>query len=168
MGKGKTIVDPVDRRQYLRMKTSVPVEFTIVRLQGDLPGFDWEKGHTCNVSRSGLCLESTRLRESTIIYLSRENIYLELKIYLPGILEPIKAVGEVAWHQEKKGEPGQFIIGLKYRSIIPSHLTKVLSHARRKKHDKRKGSMSSVMLGITFIMYLFDCILNNSVRLSSE
>jgi len=126
--------NPSENRQYLRLESAFSVEFTIVRLQGDLPGINWENGQTQNVSRGGLGLETENLAESTIRYLSTQNIYLDLRIHVPLTRLPIKAVCEVAWFEPSDdGKPGKYFIGLKFRSIAPNDLKKILGHANWRK-----------------------------------
>jgi len=120
-----------DQRKYVRLKNVAPVEYTIVRLQGDLPGIDWQKGHTHNVSKEGLCLETEEISESTISFLGKENIYLDLRIHLPLHTKPVKAVGEIAWYERVSGEHS-YRIGLKYRSIAPENIKKILRLAEFK------------------------------------
>ena len=120
-----------DRRKYVRLKTFLPVEFTIVRLQGDLPGINWLKGETRDVSRGGLCLETIALEESTILFLNKEKIYLECRVHMPKGQPDVKIVGEVAWYSKVGEKQTDYTIGLKFRSIIPSDLEKILHHAAK-------------------------------------
>ena len=116
-----------DKRQYKRLPSAYPVEFTIVRLQGDLPGIDWVKGQTQNVSTAGLCLETELLDDSTITYLAKENIYLDLRIQTPFSSSAVKTVGEVAWY---KKEDSRYTIGIKFRDIVEADLKKLLGRAK--------------------------------------
>ena len=120
-----------DKRQYIRLPSAFPVEFTIVRLQGDLPGIDWQLGHTSNVSQGGMCLETAELSETVIQYLQRQNILLELRVRVPFGGPPVKAVAEVAWYR-KVGEemPRSYIVGLKFKSIIAKDLDRILGRAK--------------------------------------
>ena len=134
-------------REYVRLKSVFPVEFTIVRLQGDLPGFDWQLGQTRNISEEGLCLETNHLTESTIKFLSQQNIMLELRMFIPPTQPAIKAVTEVVWYK-KEGE--KHIVGLKFRSIIKTELERILHHARWFKIS----SIAVIILAITLVIGL--------------
>lgn len=127
MGEIQYLKASADNRTYLRLEYAVPVEFTIVRLQGDLPGLDWEKGSTSDVSKGGLCLKTNKLSESTIKFLDHQNIYLEVRMHLPLTAEPIKAVTELVWY---KKDNNKFVIGLKYRSISSIDAGRILKFAK--------------------------------------
>jgi hypothetical protein len=117
-------------RKYIRIDGVFPVEFTIVRLQGDLPGIDWSRGLTRNISEGGICLETAELDESTINFLRQQNIYLELKMPVPPTKPPIRAVAEIAWIMKAEGASPLFLIGLKFRSISSTELKRLLWHAQ--------------------------------------
>ena len=120
-----------DRRKYKRLKMVLPVEFTIVRPHGDLLGINWEQGTTVDVSQGGLCLKTKVLNESSIRFLHREDIHLELKIFLPKEKNPIRIIGRVAWFKtEKRNKVLKYVIGIEFRSIISSDLKKILKHAQ--------------------------------------
>ncbi|VAW12822.1 hypothetical protein MNBD_BACTEROID05-277 [hydrothermal vent metagenome] len=127
------ILEEEDQRKYKRLSSSFPVEFTIVRLQGNLPGINWEKGCTRNVSKTGLCLETSQLSEATMNFLSNENIFLDLRIQVPLSPKAVKAVGEVVWFRKKKDEGQEhYYVGLHFRSIPHSSLKLMLRHAKVK------------------------------------
>ena len=119
-----------EKRRYIRIKGSFPVEFTIVRLQDDLLDLPWSKGHTCNVSQSGIGLETKILSESVIRYLSKRNLYLELKIHVPTKEVPMKAIVEVMWYKPIEDNDKCFLIGLDFRSVIEEDLNLLISQAR--------------------------------------
>ena len=115
-----------DKRKYIRLKKILPIQFTIVRLQGDLPGIDWENGETRDVSSGGLCLETKTLSDSTIRFLNQHNIYLDLRIST-ALKEIIKSVAEVAWYEKIDNKNAHYYrIGLKFRSIAASDLNKII------------------------------------------
>ena len=118
-----------EKRKYQRLSSVFPIQFTIVRLQGDLPGIDWLEGTTRNVSQGGLCLETTQLTESAIKYLNKQNIFLELRITMTD--GSIKTVVEVAWYKKIEGDvPNLYFIGVQFHSIHDSELNRILQHAQ--------------------------------------
>ncbi len=119
-----------EKRRYIRIKKCFPVEFTIVRLQDDLLDLPWSKGVTCNVSQSGIGLETDILSEPVIQYLSKTNLYLEIKIHVPTKETPIKAIVEVMWYKPIEGCEKCFLIGLDFRSILDEDLKCLMSLAR--------------------------------------
>lgn len=120
-----------EKRQYKRLKTAFFIKFTPCSLQEGTPGIGWQQGYTFNVSEGGIGLETGGLKESTIKYLNKQDILLEVYIYIPSTQEPIKTVCEVAWfqHQEERDDGQQiYFIGLKFRSIVDEDRKKILSY----------------------------------------
>jgi hypothetical protein len=129
--KDDILPDVSNRRVFVRLPSNFPVEYTIVRLQGDLPGITWQQGHTCNVSKGGLCLETGFLDESVWRFINRQHIYLEVKIHVPFVTAPVKAVAEVQWFRKiQEGDLTSYLVGLKFRSIIASELNQILRQAK--------------------------------------
>ncbi len=118
-----------EKRRYIRVNGNFPIDFTMVRLQDDLLDLPWSKGHTSNISKGGICLETDVLSEPVIKYLSNKNLYLDLRIHLPSMKGPIKAVAEVVWYRPIPESPNCYIIGLDFRSIIDEDLKTLISQA---------------------------------------
>lgn len=166
MPKKDPMVDPTDKRKYIRLKSVFPVDFSIVRLQGDLPGLDWKQGYTCNVSKGGLCLESVEIRESTLNFLNQENIFLDLRIHIPLGQKPVKAVAEVAWFKkEEHHESSRFILGLKFHSITQVDLKRVIGQATWIKYSSRAAIILSIVLSLALVASGF---YNFKLRLVNE
>ena len=145
----------MDKRQYVRLNSCFAIDFTIVRLQGDLLGIGWAKGCTQNVSKSGLCLETSVLSESMIKYLDKEDIYLELHIQVPFKKEPMKAIAEVVWYElAHEDDPSRYIIGMKFHSVMADELTKLIGMAERGDAVRKVVTFLAVavLLFIIFIM----------------
>jgi len=123
----KTFLGP-DNREYLRLESAFPIEFTIVRLQGDLPGINWLNGCTRNVSKGGICLETDKLDEHTSKFISDENVFLELKLFVPPTQPPMKAVTEILWH--KKMSDNKMMLGLKFRTVAKTDINRLMKHAK--------------------------------------
>lgn len=121
-----------DHRQYKRLKAAMPIKFSIVRLQGNLPGLGWENAKTHNVSKGGLCLETESLSPTIIKFLHDHNIFLDLEIFIPFASQPIKAVCDMAWYKTD-ATTGHCMIGVKFRSIAPENVKKILKHVERSK-----------------------------------
>jgi len=118
---------PSEHRQYIRLKSTFSVKFTIAHLQESIPGIGWRHGYTSNISQGGIGLESSQLNEAVIKYLDRQDIYLETYILAPFASMPIKAICEVAWF--KKQQENTYFIGLKFRSITKEDLNRILGYA---------------------------------------
>ena len=122
--------DSVEQRKFRRLRTVLPIDFSIVRLQGDLPGIDALRGTTQNVSQSGICLETDLLDDSTLQYIFNNKIYLDMRIHLPPGLGSIQAVGEAMWYKRLEQESSiKYTIGMKFRSIAEIDLKKLLALA---------------------------------------
>lgn len=119
-----------DCRRFFRLRSVFPVEFNVLHMDHNLsPGFSWVEGVTRDVSRSGMCLETEALNESTIKYLRQDNTSLELKIKIPLGKPPIRAVAKLAWHEPDPDRPGGFILGLDFKTISQPDIQRILRHA---------------------------------------
>jgi hypothetical protein len=120
-----------DKREFVRLKTRFPIEFAIVRLQGDLPGLDWQQATTVNVGKEGMCIETYNLAEPTIKFFRDQNILLDVRMKVPPQDPFIKVVCDVVWYK-KEGEESnpKFVTGLRFRSIKKDELDRILFHAR--------------------------------------
>lgn len=155
MDSPKPLTNPEDQRKYVRLKTVVAVDFTIVRLQEDLLGIDWEKGSVSNISRGGLCLETDSLNESIIKFLKKENVLLDLRLHVPFLPKSIKAVADVAWYKENsKHSSKKYVIGLEFQSIAPENLKILLAHANIFKPSVQI-ILVSVLLVVLFLIFTF-------------
>ena len=146
----------IDHRHYIRLNSIFPVEFNIVRLQGDLPGMNWQQGYTSNVSRGGICLETTHLSETTLKFLAKENILLDLRINIPLVQPPIKAVGELAWYKRiEKEDTDHHLIGLQFNAIAPQDLNRILSRARWLSFSSQTAVILSIILFMSLVATSF-------------
>ena len=145
-----------DSRGFLRLHNVCPVDYTIVRLQSGLPGVAWHKGKINNVSAGGLCLETRELKEPTIRHLISERIMLEMKIHLPLMLKPIRAVGEIQWYEmaaPSETEP-KALLGVKFRNIPASSLRLLLFQAKILSFFSRMIVAVAVIVVILLIILL--------------
>ena len=150
------IVDPLDKRKYKRLDTSFPVEFGIVRLQGNLPGISLQRGSTQNVSRGGICLETEFLNESTLKYLDENEIFLEVFISTPLKRSPIKAVMHVAWRRQiRKADRDIFLVGLKFNSIVKQDLDLLIGQAQWLRPLIKVASIVAVLSMLGLLTFLF-------------
>ncbi|MCA9408266.1 MAG: PilZ domain-containing protein [Candidatus Omnitrophica bacterium] len=150
MGKKTNVIE---NRKYKRLETHIPIDFTIVRINSELPGVDWEKGLTCNVSRGGLCLETDELSENTIRFLSKEGIYLDMRIHAPIASAPVKAVGEIVWHKSLDPKNSKhYMIGVKYQSITDENLNKIMGQVICIKCIRDSIIIGSIVLFILLVL----------------
>jgi hypothetical protein len=114
---------PKDARQYLRLDSYFPVDFTVVQRPEGVLGLDWQSGATRNVSIDGICLETQHLTPAIIKHIIKENVQLELRIQL---VPAIRAVADVVWY---KKEDDVYLVGLKFLTIKKEDLQRLTGHA---------------------------------------
>lgn len=121
----------IDNRKYARLRSNFPIEFAIVRLQGDLPGLDWQQGMTVNVGQEGMCIQTPNLTESTIKYFRDQNILLDVRMKVPPQTAHVRMVCDVVWYK-KEGEDHnpKITTGLRFRSIRKHELDRIMFHSR--------------------------------------
>lgn len=152
MPQYKKFEEDPDRRNYIRLKSVFPIEFSIVRLQGDLPGIDWEQGYTQNVSKGGICLETSHVSESTLRYLEKEHIFLEIRLLMPLHRDPIRAVTQVAWfRKDSDTNPPHYLVGLEFRSIAKYNIKRLMSHAQWFRISSKTAILAAMLLFMTLI-----------------
>lgn len=162
----KTATPENEKRQYIRLPGMFPVEFTMVYLQGEALGLEWQQGFTSNVSKGGLCLQTIHINEPTIKFLAAENICLDLHIHIPLSLPPIRAVSEVAWFQKLGNQsPQEYLVGLKFRLITQKDIGRILAQARIVNSSTRAAIAVSIVLFLALIGTGFH---NYKLRLANE
>ncbi len=96
-----------DKRKYARITINVPIKYRFVNK--DKPA---KNVYTINISAGG-----TRI----VLYVDEPvavGDLIELSLYLPSKMAPIKAVAEVKWVREYYGElKNGFEVGMEYKSI---------------------------------------------------
>ncbi len=144
---------PEDHRKYVRLRSSFPVDFAIVRLQGDLPGLDWQQATTQNISDEGICIETVNLTEPTIKYFREQNVLLEVRLKVPPDKPYIKAVCEVMWYKSDGNDRQlKFTVGCRFKSIHRQELERVLWHARLFRFYSRLGFALSIAVFLAILI----------------
>ncbi len=144
--------DSVNQRKYTRLRTVLPIDFTVVNVAGDItPGVDQERGSTNNVNRGGLALESSALSESTIRYLKDQDVTLKLVIHMPPGQEPIKAAGNVSWYKKLNASDKSYSMGVEFSSISSSNLNRIMKHALWRKYFTQGFFIMSVVVLILIL-----------------
>ena len=75
-----------ERRKYIRLKTSVEVNYTIIGEPGAVKVF------SKNISAGGICL----LANKEVV----QNTPLQLEFKIPDLKDPIRALGRVVWQKK--------------------------------------------------------------------
>jgi c-di-GMP-binding flagellar brake protein YcgR len=98
-------VEPMtEKRQSPRVKTSIPVRYRVLRQGAE----DMGTGSVCDISEGGFRFIAKDLLDTA------GRLIVELDI--PAVAEPIKAVSQVAWIQQEKGN-GQCHVGSRFMEI---------------------------------------------------
>jgi hypothetical protein len=86
-------VEPIaEKRQSPRVKTSIPVRYKVLRQGAE----DMGTGSICDISEGGFRFIAKDFLSTA------DRLIVELDI--PAVAEPIKAVSQVAWIQQGKGD----------------------------------------------------------------
>ena len=116
-----------EKRQYVRMKTVFPVEFTVLDERGEKSSGHLLQGFTRDVSAGGLCVELKSFAKETEADFSRPKAALSLSIDPPFAHHPIEALGIVAWF--KKTGPA-YTLGVSYTQIDPKARRRIIRYAK--------------------------------------
>jgi len=129
MSDTEVVIDPQDRRKYVRLPSYCEIDYTLISLHGDVLGMDWQRGTTRNVCEGGLYIETKNFDYRTYKYLLDNKVYLDLRLHVPWVGGPIKAVAEVAWFRES--DKNGYEIGLEFKSITKENIQLILRHTKR-------------------------------------
>ena len=114
-----------ERRRYIRLDAKVDFKY---RPKGGSSGK--KKASTRNISPGGIRgLVSGEIKKGD---------WLELKIYFPGIKNPVSATGKVIWTADKKA--GRIDVGIKFEEIDPVTKSRFLEHMCELMFDKLERS----------------------------
>lgn len=154
-----------DQRRYIRLKSVFPVEFAVVHSPEDVLDMDWQQGYTSNVGKGGLCLETVSCDEETLCRLREGKACLELRIRIPLSFPSMKATAGVTWIERPDDVSGRRLIGLKFISIAPSDLARLVGHARRLKFSAFAAAGALFLL---FLMLIISGGYNYKLRSANE
>ncbi|MFH1641261.1 MAG: hypothetical protein ABIA66_04765 [Candidatus Omnitrophota bacterium] len=122
-----------ERRQYIRLDSVFPVEFSILSLDLQEVLSDWMQGFTSNIGKGGLCLEVNKLPRDLAQAIKSKKVKLALAIEIPLGKKPVKAIAHIAWVQDVANNPERYLIGLRYEKIASSDKGRIMHHAWTKK-----------------------------------
>ncbi|MCA9400172.1 MAG: PilZ domain-containing protein [Candidatus Omnitrophica bacterium] len=148
-------IDPaLERRKYKRLDTHLTVDFSVVRIKGDIIGVDeWIRGTSRDVSIGGLCLKAPQLTKPILNYMIREQVPLELKIHASYLRKPIRAVGEIKWYHQEEDVNEDLTIGLSFTSMREEDRHELVGYAKLFKITSKIAVGISVLLffGLVFL-----------------
>lgn len=106
----------VERRKFLRLKSPLPVRFTLYNILGRRDASRKLGGMTSNVSLGGLCLETN------VVFVDGSHVFseamgqekrLRVEIDVPPESERMTALGRVMWYDlSSSGSPYRFRAGV--------------------------------------------------------
>lgn len=123
-----------ERRQYIRLNSYFPVEFSLIFLDARKPPIKYQ-GFTHDVSKGGLCIRVKDLKNADLQALLNNEAKLQVDISIspPLFKKSISAVCKTEWlektQQEQTGST-LFSIGVSYERISPQDLNRILLRAR--------------------------------------
>jgi hypothetical protein len=96
---GKKYKD-IENRKFIRLKDSISIGMRLVDSQSGKVYSRQIKGSTLNISREGLCIESTTVTVNGVDIFNdamSDEKSLEIEVAVPEDQEKIKALGKVVW-----------------------------------------------------------------------
>jgi c-di-GMP-binding flagellar brake protein YcgR len=122
-GKLTELWDGSERRRYVRIRTDVPVRYTLPKEQDNSRAFK-----TKDISMGGICM--------TVSEKLAPHLKLCLQIEVEGSADPILAKGEVVWAKENseiKNEAGirYFDIGVEFKELLPKNKERFFSFVKK-------------------------------------
>jgi hypothetical protein len=142
----------IERREYIRLNSCFPVEFSLCFLTGVAISHQYQ-GFTCDVSAGGLCLQAKNLNPADLELVLNKKSRFDLLINIPMRGKPVKAFAEIAWVKKSKQHKdiSFYHIGLSYVDIEPEGRKRIVSYARRLKWVPRIGLALIVLMMIGLI-----------------
>ncbi len=116
-----------DRREFLRIRLSLPVEFIHISRDGSVPEGEWTRSSMVEIGGGGARLEAHSLIE--------EGDVLCLRFAIPDTLEEIRAYARVVSRCEGGKE-----VCIKFVELSEVQRGKILRYAFREQIRRRKGS----------------------------
>lgn len=121
-----------ERRQYVRLNVTFPVEFQFLDPETGGSVSDIKQGFTRNVGKGGICLEVNNIEEDFEDVLKEKKAKLDLHIHIPLGYRETRSIATIAWYSKiKSGYPNKFLIGLSFLEIDPKDRDRIYFHARR-------------------------------------
>ncbi len=107
-----------DRREFIRVRVSVPVRYKFLYDVIDHPDLDriWE-GTTSNLSGSGLLLKVRIPEMSWVTLLLTGKMKVGVNLILPTYELPVKALCRVSWMESMDPATQRMPVGLSFREI---------------------------------------------------
>ncbi|MFA5059450.1 MAG: PilZ domain-containing protein [Candidatus Omnitrophota bacterium] len=130
-GQNKSDQSVSEKRQYLRLESVFPVEFSFARSAQATQTLDWHQGFTSNISKGGICLSVHIASEDIKKLLDTRGMPLQLRIGIPLGARSIKASADIMWSEHlKEVAPERYLVGLKFTNIDGKDLNRMLFHAQ--------------------------------------
>ncbi|MBN1406073.1 MAG: PilZ domain-containing protein [Candidatus Omnitrophica bacterium] len=147
-----------ERRQYIRLNSVFPVEFSLIFIEGEASSKRYE-GFTHDVSKGGLCIKVKGLStiDEKALLEKRAKLDLNINMLPPLFTRPIYAKACIAWIEKIEGlaQDTLYSIGVSYEDINPRDRDKIINYARRLVWLPRiTAVVITVFLSIILALYL--------------
>jgi len=128
-------IDPLgkERRQYIRLDSVFPVQFSISSLDAKIVLADCLQGFTRDIGKGGICLTVNNLSQDLALALKSGRAKLSLGLEMPFSRSPVKAEAVVAWVKDDPECPNKYLLGLRYAYIFAQDNQRIFHYARAKK-----------------------------------
>ena len=150
-----------ERRQYIRLNSYFPVEFSLIFLDAQKPSIKYQ-GFTHDVSKGGLCIRVKDLKSTDLQALLNNEAKLQVHISIspPLFKKPVSAVCKTEWLEKTQNTQGStlcpsgtlhpsgtlYSIGVSYEYISAQDLNRILLRARSMVWAPRLAAVIVVVL----------------------
>jgi c-di-GMP-binding flagellar brake protein YcgR len=110
-----------ERRQFIRVKTEIPVKYKFLSHDPEFRADEVFEGATTNLSAGGLLLIGRLPNLDWIPGLLMERIVVGVNLYVPAAEEPVKALCRVAWLEAIEEKSRRTAMGLRFSEITKMH-----------------------------------------------
>lgn len=138
----------LERRQYIRLDSVLPVQFRVFGGDNKEYPFDWLQGFTSDISKGGICLSVNNPSPQLLAFVSDPRAAVELIIEIPLIKTPVTASGRVAWIKEVPGPGRKCLLGIIYGNIDEGQNDRIMRYAITKKVIFPASVAAIVLLGL--------------------
>ncbi|MBP7217254.1 MAG: PilZ domain-containing protein, partial [Candidatus Omnitrophica bacterium] len=154
-----------NRRKYLRLDSTFPVQFRLVSLDGKHFLSQWLMGFTNNVSKGGICLEVANLNKELLEFFKSGQVKLSVDIELPIFRRPVAATTSIAWIKEVADQPSRYCIGLHYDVIDSLQNAQIMRYAWMK---KLFVPVTFGIIAFCIAAFAFNFLVNNRLAASNK
>ncbi|MBN1419460.1 MAG: PilZ domain-containing protein [Planctomycetes bacterium] len=106
-----------ERKEFVRIRTSIPVRYKFLSRSVDLGAEEVYEGTTSDLSGSGLLLSGKVPSPSWIPALLMGKILIGANLILPSCDKPLKVLSRVAWVESMEEGNDRCAMGLRFQDV---------------------------------------------------